>query len=158
MRPPEVVTQTLSVSDEPRLPCHYPEGSLNHLCELLPGGRRKAMELARIPGLEDERFKTLVGLYDRLPYYERPRVVIDHLCAQAGLPPDEFVGQLAGLAFAHRLDIRHFTEAIVAKARTSMIMREVYLRALQPERLYFACLQCAHFGEKHVFRPGSRIV
>lgn len=75
---PKKIKRSPKVSYKDKLP-FYPMDGLNYFCELFPGGVTTVIEFARLAGIEDERFKNLAILYDRLTYQQKAWVQLEDL-------------------------------------------------------------------------------
>ncbi len=91
-------------SDEGKLSL-YPIGGLNYFCELLPGGITTAIEFARLAGIEDERFKNLAILYDRLTYQQKAWIQLEDLCSQVGIQTAGFLGMVVRFSCESGFDV-----------------------------------------------------
>ena len=83
----------------------YPIYGLNYFCELLPGGITTAIEFARLAGIEDERFKNLAILYDRLTYQQKVWIQLEDHCSQAGVNKAKFIGMLSRFAYESGFEV-----------------------------------------------------
>lgn len=103
-RRPKKIKRSSKASNEDKL-YFYPMDGLNYLCELLPGGMTTAIEFARLAGIEDERFKNLVSLYDRLTYQQKVWLQLEDLCSQVGIQKGKFIGMLCRFGYDIGFDV-----------------------------------------------------
>lgn len=95
------------------------------------GGRKAAVELARLASSNDERLRGLVSGFDSLTPGQRkhrPRV-LEELCINNGLDPSEFLGICTAVAHRYQLD----TSSIVASVELEKIVETGVEMAKKPE-------------------------
>jgi hypothetical protein len=103
-RKPKKTKRSSKPSNEYK-PHFYPMNGLNYFCELLPGGITTAIEFARLAGIENERFKNLANLYDKLSYQQKAWIQLEDLCSQVGIQEAEFIGMLCRFAYESGFDV-----------------------------------------------------
>lgn len=76
------------------------------------GGKKTAIEYARLAAQVEPRFKKLVWAYDELSAMDQEKIRLEDLCAGAEILPTEFLGMIAQVAYSHNLDVANIIAAV----------------------------------------------